>query len=753
MELFFLKLLNMSINSCYLIVAIIVFRAIFKNVPKRFNVFLWGLVGLRLILPFSFNSTLSLLPSNEAVPEEILTSRAPVINTGITFVNHAVNPVISEGLAPLENLETTPVFNITRLVSFVWIIGTLVILLYGIISYLILKKRVAPSVYNGSSYICDSIKAPFILGIFKPRIYIPSDTEGESVEYILAHERSHIKTLDHVTKLLAFVLLAVYWYNPLVWISFVLFSKDIEMACDERVVKNRGTDYKKLYSAALLNASTKRRFYVVSPLAFGEVGVKNRIKRILSYKRPKALIVAVSLLAIITISVCFMTNPKNNTPTRASIVLDKGTDLSDVTIELLNYDFKSESPYIEIEYKSEYKNVLTFGDSFSLYRKVDGEWVDTAIGEKFFFAIGYPVAKGGSFIKKYSLSGYDMTSPGIYRLETYAVIDETLLSAEEKIGGKCYAYIEFELKEGIGNSKSIPVNSNVTLVYDNSLEPLYSPSIYLNTISRTFTFYWSMLSSYFAQGEFELDHYELVLKTNDNFNNVYVFNRTSEGFVFDASRSSTIPGYSYSSDSEAVSPVPDGALFKADNPLLLSSTVYDTATADLDGDGIIEKYSLNYGITSGLFTFLLDVVEGDFELRQMYYSDYVEPRFIVLNNGGLNISAQTQTDAVYLWTVKFDGKTLDIPELSKEKDEAPSSVKVNYASVTEVQDTYIVVSEGEDGYIHTNNPELATEELFMFFVDDATLFSVGDKVKVVHTGDFSKDTLLPSQVPLLVSKE
>ena len=313
MEAVFLKLLNMSISAGFLILAVILVRVVLKRAPKWIRCVLWGLVAVRLICPFSLESALSLIPSAETIPQEILYAREPVIHTGMSFVNTAVNPVISESLAPGVGDSVNPVQVLTFVASVVWLLGMAVMAVYALISYLRLRRKVAVSIAAAEEiYICDYIDTPFILGLVRPRIYLPSTLEKEQIPYVIAHERAHLKRRDHFWKPLGYVLLTVYWFHPLVWVAYVLLCRDIEFACDEKVIRELGEAEKKSYSDALLECSVPRKMIVACPLAFGEVGVKERVKTVLNYKRPAFWIMIVSVVACFAIAVCFLTNPKDD---------------------------------------------------------------------------------------------------------------------------------------------------------------------------------------------------------------------------------------------------------------------------------------------------------------------------------------------------------------------------------------------------------------------------------------------------------
>ncbi len=311
MEDIFIKILNMSITASYFVIALVIIRAVFRKIPKWLSCVMWGLVGLRLILPFSFESILSLIPSAETIPSDITLSKNPQISSGVPIFNNVINPVISESFTPDPSYSVNPLQVITFALSVLWLTGIAVMLIYTLISYVLLRIKTRESIRTeDGTYICDTIGTPFILGIIKPKIYIPSVvTEADRI-HIIAHEKAHIKRMDHLWKPLGFLLLSVYWFNPLIWAAYVFLCRDIEAACDEKVLKNGGAEIKKSYSEALINCSAPKQLVTACPLAFGETGVKQRIKNVLSYKKPTLWIIIIALIISIVLSVCFMTNPK-----------------------------------------------------------------------------------------------------------------------------------------------------------------------------------------------------------------------------------------------------------------------------------------------------------------------------------------------------------------------------------------------------------------------------------------------------------
>ena len=311
----FLKLLNLSISASWLVLAVLVLRLVSKRSPKWMNVLLWGMVALRLMLPFSIESALSLIPSAETLsPEVVRFDPAPTITSGVEFIDNAVNPSLSESFAAAPLASVNPLYVWTYLAGWVWLIGLGVMLLYALVSYLRLRRRVSVSLcVQENIYLCDAISSPFILGVVKPRIYLPSGLDEVQRQNVLSHERAHLARRDHWWKPLGFALLAVYWFNPVLWLAYALLCRDIELACDERVIRTMDESAVKTYSTVLLACSMPRKAVITCPLAFGEVGVKERVRNALHYKKPAFWVVAASVAVCVVVAVCFLTNPPTDT--------------------------------------------------------------------------------------------------------------------------------------------------------------------------------------------------------------------------------------------------------------------------------------------------------------------------------------------------------------------------------------------------------------------------------------------------------
>ena len=317
----FLKIINMIISASWLVLAVLILRFVLKKAPKWINVLLWGIVAIRLICPFSFESTLSLIPSAETIPLNIGMDTTPTINSGISAINNAVNPIISQSNTPMAGASVNLLQITIGIYEYIWIFGMIALALYTAISYWRLRRKVDTAVrYKDNIFQSENVSFPFVLGIIKPRIYLPFKMNGQYLEYVVAHEQAHICRKDHWWKPLGFLLLMIHWFNPLMWLAYVLLCRDIELACDEKVIKELGNEQRGDYTQALVACSVNRRMIAACPLAFGEVSVKERVKSVMNYKKPAFWVIIISVIVCVGVAVCFLTNPKQDSYTLRIVV-------------------------------------------------------------------------------------------------------------------------------------------------------------------------------------------------------------------------------------------------------------------------------------------------------------------------------------------------------------------------------------------------------------------------------------------------
>mgnify|MGYP000789014711 FL=1 len=321
MSSFFLKIVNMSIAASWLILAVVLLRVVLREAPKWINVLLWGIVAIRLICPFSFESPLSLIPSAETIPLNIGMDSTPTINSGISAINNAVNPIISQSNTPMAGASINPLQITIGIYEYIWIFGMIALALYTAISYWRLHRKVDTAVrYKDNIFQSENVSFPFVLGIIKPRIYLPFKMNGQYLEHVVAHEQAHICRKDHWWKPLGFLLLMIHWFNPLMWLAYVLLCRDIELACDEKVIKELGNEQRGDYTQALVACSINRRMIAACPLAFGEVSVKERVKSVMNYKKPAFWVIIIAVIICVGVAACFLTNPKQDRYTLRIVV-------------------------------------------------------------------------------------------------------------------------------------------------------------------------------------------------------------------------------------------------------------------------------------------------------------------------------------------------------------------------------------------------------------------------------------------------
>ena len=323
----FLEIVNRSIAASWIVIAVLILRFCLKKAPKWVNVLLWSIVAVRLIFPFSIESALSLIPSAETVSPSIMMETAPSVQTGVPALDQVINPVIDHSLSPAPGASANPLQIWISVMAAVWLAGAAALLLYSAISYWRLRRRVREAVIlRDNIYQSENAGSPFVLGIIQPKIYLPYSVDSGALAYVIAHEQAHIRRGDHWWKPLAFLLLTVHWFNPLLWLSYILLCRDIELACDEKVIREMGSKQRADYTQALVSCSVSRRSIAACPLAFGEVGVKTRVKSVMNYKKPAFWIILASALICAAAAVCFLTNPKTeqSLPSGGDNVSDMG---------------------------------------------------------------------------------------------------------------------------------------------------------------------------------------------------------------------------------------------------------------------------------------------------------------------------------------------------------------------------------------------------------------------------------------------
>ena len=337
----FLKIINMSITASWLVLAVIAVRLVSQKTPRWILCLFWGLVAVRLICPFSIESRLSLIPDAEQLLQDVAYS-AETVKQARGDIQDSEGNVILERHQPAargeildsdgnviaeKNVGTVSDPRATQIKSWIhypariWLIGISVMLVYTLVSYYLLKRKVATAIPIRSGIKqSEFVDSSFVLGIIRPVIYLPFGMTERDMTYVIAHEQAHIRRKDHWWKPLGFLLLTIHWFNPLMWLAYVLLCRDIELACDEKVIKDLSNEQRADYTQSLVACSVNRRMIAACPLAFGEVGVKGRVKSVMNYRKPAFWIILVSIVACVVVAVCFLTNPKQDSFTLRIVV-------------------------------------------------------------------------------------------------------------------------------------------------------------------------------------------------------------------------------------------------------------------------------------------------------------------------------------------------------------------------------------------------------------------------------------------------
>ena len=556
MDVGFLNHINISITASYIALAVILFRFLLKKAPKKYTCILWLLVAFRLILPnsdnmFIFTSIFSLIPSTEVLPNTLIDNTSPQfnINVGVEQIDKRINAFLDNRYAEGVTVPANTGSSLMNILGFVWIIVCIGILIYAVGSYIYLHRKTRASIcVKGNTFICDYISTPFILGMVRPRILLPSALSEEESQYILAHEKAHLKRLDYVWKPIGLLLLAVHWFNPIMWISYILFCRDIELACDEYVIKNMNAEDKKTYSTVLLKFSIPKKLLSAYPLAFGEIGIRERIKAVFQYKKPAVITSILAVILCIVTALCFLANPKKTTLIEEvdelqssdiySIDLDDGNVFSttenesyiETIMDELNEIEMGRIPFKTEKFNVEFKTIVLYDSDSKSYESIDESdkyWEFNFNSECNEVWIG----NGKNF-------------SAIYKIYN-----------PEKV---------IQLFESIEKNNNIKSNPYKKYVYSDSENELTQPRIILFEQDHSFQFLYSLLSSYLNWGYYEIKDDNLILRTDDG-KYIYSFKIEENGLIFDAENSTELPEYKYYFDEDAEAPVPDGAFFELIN--------------------------------------------------------------------------------------------------------------------------------------------------------------------------------------------
>ena len=632
----FLKIVNMSISASWVVVAVLALRFCLKKAPKWVNVLLWGIVAARMVFPFSIESVLSLIPSAETISPTIMMEQSPSVQTGVPALNHVINPVISGSFTPAPGASANPLQIWIPVLAGIWLFGIVALFLYSAVSYCRLRRKVCEAVIlRDNIYQSENVCSPFVLGIIRPKIYLPYHMDSREVGHVIAHEQTHIRRKDHWWKPLGFLLLTIHWFNPLMWLSYVLLCRDIELACDEKVIGKMGNAQRADYTQALVACSVDRRLIAACPLAFGEIGVKDRVKSVMDYKKPAFWIVLASVIVCAVIAVCFLTNP-----------IGFQFDVSANTIVSANhFDMRNADDPVSIE--------MTPAQISELNSRLAGVKNCQRSDKYAGLTPGYQISaqmQDGSYIR---ISGYSLS-------------DNTMVDIEQN--GKRYAVSDREFQEYLSR---ICAGGDVSAAFD--LQPLraqYPEYFDLDASAGLDVYVWQMApdSYYFgllphtASPRDSTAQELLALRGASSEQMRYIL----AAYALDPDDIHVIPwqnpissyipecwivtenGESLEEKQAQYIQTVSAMLFGEGNTLLHDDyPIYDSIVFDVDGDGIDEVCVLGFGRTSGLFTFTFRAAEigaDTLKYDTLFCTEWYDLSFIHGDDGVVRVQGIDQKE-------------------------------------------------------------------------------------------------------------
>ena len=636
MSEFFLKIVNMSISASWVVVAVLALRFCLKKAPKWVNVLLWGIVAVRMVFPFSIESVLSLIPSAETISPTIMMEQTPSVQTGVPALNHVINPVISGSFTPVPGASANPLQIWIPVLTGIWLFGIAALFLYSAVSYWRLRRKVCEAVIlRGNLYQSEKVCSPFVLGIIKPKIYLPYHMDSRKMDHVIAHEQTHIRRKDHWWKPFGFLLLTIHWFNPLMWLSYILLCRDIELACDEKVIREMGNEQRADYTQALVACSVNRRLIAACPLAFGEIGVKERVKSVMNYKKPAFWIVLASVIVCAVIAVCFLTNP-----------IGFQFDVSANTIVSANhFDMRNADDPVAIE--------MTPAQISELNSRLAGVKNCKRSDKYAGLTPGYQISaqmQDGSYIR---ISGYSLS-------------DNTMVDIEQN--GKRYAVSDREFQEYLSR---ICAGGDVSAAFD--LQPLraqYPEYFDLDASTGLDVYVWQMSpdSYYFgllphtASPRDSTAQELLALRGASSEQMRYIL----AAYALDPDDIHVIPwqnpissyipecwivtenGESLEEKQAQYIETVSTMLFGEGDTLLHDDyPIYDSIVFDVDGDGIDEVCVLGFGRTSGLFTFTFRAAEigaDTLKYDTVFCTEWYDLSFIREDDGVVRVQGVDQKD-------------------------------------------------------------------------------------------------------------
>ena len=632
----FLKIVNMSISASWVVIAVLTLRFCLKKAPKWVNVLLWGIVAVRMVFPFSIESVLSLIPSAETISPTIMMEQSPSVQTGVPALNHVINPVISGSFTPAPGASANPLQIWIPVLAGIWLFGIAALFLYSAVSYWRLRRKVCEAVIlRGNIYQSEKVCSPFVLGIIKPKIYLPYHMDSREMDHVIAHEQTHIRRKDHWWKPLGFLLLTTHWFNPLMWLSYILLCQDIELACDEKVIRKMSNEQRADYTQALVACSVDRRLITACPLAFGEIGVKERVKSVMNYKKPAFWIVLASVIVCAVIAVCFLTNP-----------IGFQFDVSANTIVSANhFDMRNADDPVAIE--------MTPAQIGELNSRLAGVKNCKRSDKYAGLTPGYQISaqmQDGSYIR---ISGYSLS-------------DNTMVDIEQS--GKRYAVSDREFQEYLSR---ICAGGDVSAAFD--LQPLrvqYPEYFDLDASAGLDVYVWQMApdSYYFgllphtASPRDSTAQELLALRGASSEQMRYIL----AAYALDPDDIHVIPwqnpissyipecwivtenGESLEEKQAQYIETVSAMLFGEGDTLLHNDyPIYDSIVFDVDGDGIDEVCVLGFGRTSGLFTFTFRAAEigaDTLKYDTLFCTEWYDLSFIRGDDGVVRVQGIDQKE-------------------------------------------------------------------------------------------------------------
>ncbi len=640
MEELFIHVLNISITACFLVLAIILYRLFAKKAPKWVSVLLWGLVGLRLLLPFSIESALSLIPSKSTVPTTITNDRYPALDTGFGALDEIVNPILSESMQAHPEYSANPMQIWITVLGWIWLAVMLCMLTFMAASFIHLQIKTRVKVEREANvYLCDYVKTPFILGIIKPRIYLPSDISDKDYLLVLAHERAHIKRLDHVWKPLGFLLLSIYWFNPLLWVAYVLLCRDVESACDEKVISNLEDKEKADYSEALLSLGIKSRVISACPLAFGEVSVKSRVSAISKYKKPATVAIVISLIVCTIFAACFLTYKNNDT-----VAVNTGIWYAGKVIGAR--DTNATCDDVPLFVFTENGDVLVESNnlaelSYVKFGKMNTAYVSKSEYEALFEGVTFREGYGAEYFHDSIKAVWRITpsvSSGINHKEVYLLRSEKELYMGYSDDGKIVTLYELRFNEALPTylytlKYTAPSRTNASLILDSS--------------NGTGRISFGDDLNYTTVGVYKYENSKLIFKTTDSFELKLVFNDVGGALIY-SEKDSDIKGFT--------DLLPDGISFQGYYQLYAASNC--TKWFDINNDGKHELIAVNIG-NGGALWYLVHVQGVTLANNTIPFVKYDDARFEEKDGALYLICEYSAVDFnSYRYKVTFDGENL-----------------------------------------------------------------------------------------------